>query len=212
MSSKIILTSTGIGMALGGLSGGYIGWTIQRQKKSKLPKNSSETATSGHSFPISEQSKDNSRKNTSLSKKTPNYDNRSFVNISSKASLKQSGDLLPVNLKQLRQKQNYELFDDLLFLYKFSLYDNSSFVGICNKVDSLLDLSEYVHNKSIKVTPLQLRKASTYFSNIKQLCEQFAKKITSAEKIQVQERLKSIVEKCEDHFQNTISEVTLRMG
>ncbi len=38
MSSKIILTSTGIGMALGGLSGGYIGWTIQRQKNQSCQK------------------------------------------------------------------------------------------------------------------------------------------------------------------------------
>ena len=136
-STKIILTSTGIGMAIGGLSGGYIGWTINKQKKMKMLRKSSETTSSGHSFAISDhKSEENSNESTVSSKKTKNYDTRSFVNISSKTSLKPSEDLLPVNLKQLRKKHNYDLFDDLLFLYKFSLYDNSSFVGICNKIDS----------------------------------------------------------------------------
>lgn len=206
--NKIIITSTSVGMAIGGLSGGYIGWRIHKRKKNARA--ALDTVSSS-----SIDSKKSSQKSVvSSSKKAPptSYDNRSFVDISSKTSLKPSGDLLPLNLKQLRNKTNYELFDDLMFLYKFSLHDNAAFVGICNKVDSLLDLSEYVHNKKMKVTPLQLRKASTYFSNVKHLCDQFVQKISSStEKAQVQEHVKSIIEKCENHFQNTISEVTLRM-
>ena len=204
--SKIIITSTSVGMAIGGLSGGYIGWRIHNRKKNARA--ALDTVSSIDSKKSSQKSVDSS------STKAPpaTYDNRSFVDISSKTSLKPSGDLLPLNLKQLRNKTNYELFDDLMFLYKFSLHDNAAFVGICNKVDSLLDLSEYVHDRKMKVTPLQLRKASTYFSNVKKLCDKFVQKIASStEKVQVQEHVKSIIEKCENHFQNTISEVTMRM-